>query len=1324
MVEALEDRTVPALLGLAQQGTPPDLTSGIVNNLSYTQLNNNANPFHYDSIPLWITMPDTSVNYINDPSDGSSATTNLDLNLTNAGTYTGSGGSFSVTGSVALGAQNYDGTLLTAQPTAFGFANAFSPQSGEFEVQLTITGGQLTAGPNNPYTIGNTLGLLIHQPDLTITTFPSTFSFSSMNLGLFDGISDAVNIPMQQMNQQVPPPVVPQPRPGCNCGSTNAPGTLVQAAAGNSGNLPSEQSPSGVRYGDGVVQVATADLSSAGYGVPWGQTRSWTNGPGYASQSSNGNGVVDTQLPSLIQVSPTTLAEVSNGTTAYYYDLVGGAYQPRYFDESTLTFDPTTNQYDLTDELGDVLVFSGFVGVASGQQGQLSSYTDPGGDVTSVTGRNADGQTTRVQRSAMSGGNTVTESYVYDYVSSGVNAGLLQDVTLERQINNGPETVVRQVVYTYYDGSQPYGNAGDLMTAVTEDASGNPIDTSYYRYYTAADAGSIGYVHGLKYSYDTESFARLETAVGDPFTATDAQVAPYASTYFQYDSQQRVTEAVIQGDGCSSCSGGLGTYTYTYTASGNPAGFNSWNTETTETLPDGNQNYVYTNAYGEVMLSVYHDTTTNQSWPTFYQYDGQGRVTEMANPSAVTGYDDSYPDLLNNQGGNYQYLSNDSGLITRYDYYTGNTATETDPGGVTGYQFDSQLQQGQQGTLIPQTTYQYYTHTANGSTVHPEATSTGYRYDNGTGAETTTYIYTYYPGTTQVQSMTTSLPTISAAQNGPGAADVSTTVYDAEGRAIWNRDGDGYLSYAAYDTGTGAVIETIADVNTANPSDFSNLPAGWSTPPGGGLNLVTTYQVDSLGRVIEQTTPNGNVTYTVYDDPDHESRIYPGWNAATGMPTGPTQVYRVDLANSYTEMLTMSAAPHLTGGVPDGTEPITDVQTLERNYTNAAGQDVREDSYFNLSGLTYSTTPYLGAQNTNYYTTQYSYDHRGRLERTEDPNGTITRDVYDGLGRLVSTWEGTDDTPGSGFWSPTNNTSPSNMVEISAYVYDGGGVGDSNLTQETDYPGGGAAPRVTQYYFDWRDRQVAEKDGVLSNPANEYDGTNRPIYYSTYDNLGEVTTYSQYDGDGVTIQTTDGVPQPPAADLLRVYNTTGYDDQGRVYQTDTYDVNPMTGTVSSTGLTTNFYYDHRGDQIAESDPGGLWSKDAYDGAGRQVTEYTTDGGSGTTYAGASSVANDVVLEQTQTIYDADNNVIETIDRQRFNNATGTGALGDPTSTTAPRRGTTTRCSITTPPTARLLPPMLVPTAVLPIPGPAHRPPLPTSCWRPRISTTPPVGSRM
>src|SRR5581483_2998504 len=149
--------------------------------------------------------------------------------------------------------------------------------------------------------------------------------------------------------------------------------------------------------------------------------------------------------------------------------------------------------------------------------------------------------------------------------------------------------------------------------------------------------------------------------------------------------------------------------------------------------------------------------------------------------------------------------------------------------------------------------------------------------------------------------------------------------------------------------------------------------------------------------------------------------------------------------------------------------------------------------------------------------------------------------------------------------------------------------------------------------------------------------------------------------DGVTPAISGGVLQALPASDLRAQEIDSYDEQGRLYQTQVYDVNPSTGAVSSTALTTNYYYDHRGDLMAESDPGGLWTKSNYDGAGRDVMDYTTDGAGGTTWSAASSVANDTVLGQVQTVYDADSNPIETIDSQRFHNATGTGPLGSPSS---------------------------------------------------------------
>jgi hypothetical protein len=116
--------------------------------------------------------------------------------------------------------------------------------------------------------------------------------------------------------------------------------------------------------------------------------------------------------------------------------------------------------------------------------------------------------------------------------------------------------------------------------------------------------------------------------------------------------------------------------------------------------------------------------------------------------------------------------------------------------------------------------------------------------------------------------------------------------------------------------------------------------------------------------------------------------------------------------------------------------------------------------------------------------------------RTQTPNGTIYRTGYNSLDEAVSDWVGTNDTPTSGEWSPTNNTGTANMVEVSSYQYDNGGVGNGNLTQETDYPGLGAPAQVTDYWYDWRDCLVATKSGVESS---ENDGANRPILVTTYD---------------------------------------------------------------------------------------------------------------------------------------------------------------------------------------------------------------------------------
>src|SRR5262249_25261240 len=162
----------------------------------------------------------------------------------------------------------------------------------------------------------------------------------------------------------------------------------------------------------------------------------------------------------------------------------------------------------------------------------------------------------------------------------------------------------------------------------------------------------------------------------------------------------------------------------------------------------------------------------------------------------------------------------------------------------------------------------------------------------------------------------------------------------------------------------------------------------------------------------------------------------------------------------------------------------------------------------------------------------------------------------------------------------------------------------------------------------------------------------------------EITKKQRYDGDSVTISSTSGVPNAPSSSLLREQTVIAYDDQQRVYQTQVYSVNQSTGAVSSTALTTNNWYNHRGQLIKTSEPGGLVTKNSYDGAGRLLTQYLSDGGGDTSWTDAGTVSSDNVLSQFENQYDADGNVILQIDRERTHDETTTGALGN--ATTAPK----------------------------------------------------------
>src|SRR5262249_27185238 len=134
----------------------------------------------------------------------------------------------------------------------------------------------------------------------------------------------------------------------------------------------------------------------------------------------------------------------------------------------------------------------------------------------------------------------------------------------------------------YYTGTEPpterHGTAGDLQRAIIKDGAGNVLDTKYYRYYLTLTA--TGFPGGLQFAFSPASYARL-VASQLPGTNIDRLdddvVRPYADYYFEYDGLGNqglsmtypVTKAVVQGAGCSACTAGQGTFSFTYATNPN-----------------------------------------------------------------------------------------------------------------------------------------------------------------------------------------------------------------------------------------------------------------------------------------------------------------------------------------------------------------------------------------------------------------------------------------------------------------------------------------------------------------------------------------------------------------------------------------------------------------------------------------------------------------------------------------------------------------------------------------------------------------------------------
>ena len=778
---------------------------------------------------------------------------------------TGTGGTAGVVAitKAGSGTQTLSGANTYSGTTEVGGGTLALAGNSMITGEVQIDGGKTLqlGGPNG---LGDSSGLAgTGTLDLNYMAFGIPVSFGS-----FTGTIENQKNPLTAQGTDSTPPVQP------------------------AAEVSPADSISGVRYFDGTVNIVSAPLVPDTVTTVWNQEMIWTNNP-LLLTGSNGNGMTSAYQPELIQYNLTTIVVTdADGGTWFSPMEFSSDYVQKYGSGSTLTYSSESDEFTMEDPLGNTEVFYGFASTArpAAERGQLASYSNDGG-----------------------------EELDYAYYTSTIDAGRVETVTLKNDGNT-----IRSANYTYYAGTflgdDKYGNAGDLRTSQIKDADGNLIDENYYRYYTPTNHTN-GYVGGLQYMFSTASFARLslEYSESDVFELSDADVQPYADVALQYDATSHaVTQVISQGLGCSVCDAGLGTYSYVYATNTAANDYNTWKYETTETLPDNSVNIVFSNFDGETLFTVHADSAADATpdsgvpqWMTFDTYDSaSGRLIEEDEPSAVTGYTFS-SDTLDVS------VSADSGLINHTDYYDyDDSTTITTPddsttldsdsqiGGIDGYVRDYTVRQGTGGTPILKEYFQYYLDTPSGAggdsvLVAPVATDTVYSQtdgndDNATdalatgGAQTTAYAYTYFSGTVQVESLTTTLPTVADQNNSgeDGVQNQTIDIFNAAGQEVWFQDANGAIGYFGYDAATGAMNVSIQDVNCTQAGTLE-MPDTLTVPSGPHLNLTTTDVIDPLGRSVEETDPNFDATFTVYYDALTKSASTPATTTTAAAATRP-----------------------------------------------------------------------------------------------------------------------------------------------------------------------------------------------------------------------------------------------------------------------------------------------------------------------------------------------------------------------------------------------------------------------------------------------------
>lgn len=525
---------------------------------------------------------------------------------------------------------------------------------------------------------------------------------------------------------------------------------------------------------------------------------------------------------------------------------------------------------------------------------------------------------------------------------------------------------------------------------------------------------------------------------------------------------------------------------------------------------------------------------------------------------------------------------------------------------------------------------------------------------------------------TQRASARSAAPVAPDTPAGSGLFAVQSEAFDDKGRTIArgrglvadvSQPGDGvddqfFVDWYEYDD-EGRMLIELQDVDDGQLYQNS-LSSVSVTPDVAGLGwevrrpsavASATKQTDSLYGsygLERRKFPNGTETLIQYKR-DAEQFI------VTEI-TGPRDSGSGDFENGHT---TVSRTIH-EGRKVVAKQQLVPVDGAAIDPTDLSGLVIEAsvEPEYDASGQPISVALQSGTQEMSFDST---YNQFGTVDRRREVDGTITRQVYDQIGRLERMYRGTQDWSQQFGAPPSPTPSTDNMALVETRTY---GNGLRNATLLTGIRTYREQPDEIQKYspdiatdlapfgalenigHDWRMREVlraeVRRDGTTVDrlSVSYLDAMGRTRFHAIFDGAAAnghsdpIEMLDQGDVPGL-FEPASSAPLPNhianASEFLsstylpnlRRLTETLYDARGNVAEVREYDL--QSGATASTYTISKTYSDHEGRPLWQSAPGSGWTQTLYDAFGREVSR--------------SLFADDVEVSRSETEYDADDNPI-------------------------------------------------------------------------------------